>query len=156
VDPLTDLNHGRIAHGKSDKMTKPSPFFARIKGDVLLILSAVPRGRLVTFKQIGAHLDVMPRHVAYILAQLDPIEAATVPWFRAVPESGVLTTAKVAADGATQKSCLAEEGHVISEDGHIENFARQLVEVGKLRHGVPVQKRPEAAPKAASGPKRRR
>jgi len=137
-------------------MAKPSPFFARIKSDVLLIISAVPRGRLVTFKQVGAHLDVMPRHVAYILAQLDPIEAAAVPWFRAIPENGVLTTTKVAADGATQKRCLAGEGHVISDDGRIEAFERKLVEVGKLQHGVPVQKRPEAAPRAASRRKRRR
>jgi hypothetical protein len=50
-----------------------SPFFARIRRDVLAIARAVPPGQAVTYADIGAHLDVMPRHVAYILRTLpDP------------------------------------------------------------------------------------
>ncbi len=64
-----------------------SPFYARIKRDVLAILAVVPEGRLVTFTDAGRHLDVSPRHVAYILATLDAAEAdgcrGTAPWPRA-------------------------------------------------------------------------
>ncbi|MCU0891915.1 MAG: MGMT family protein [Sandarakinorhabdus sp.] len=50
-----------------------SPFYARIRADVLAIARAVPAGHAVTFSDIGRHLDVMPRHVAYILKMLpDP------------------------------------------------------------------------------------
>jgi hypothetical protein len=50
-----------------------SPFYARIRADVLAIARAVPAGHAITFADIGQHLDVMPRHVAYILKMLpDP------------------------------------------------------------------------------------
>lgn len=50
-----------------------SPFFARIKADVLAIARSVPAGQAITYADIGQHLDVMPRHVAYILKMLpDP------------------------------------------------------------------------------------
>jgi alkylated DNA nucleotide flippase Atl1 len=68
-------------------MAKGSPHFARIKKDVLTIVAAIPAGRLVSYKDIGEWLDVMPRHVAYILALLDPVDRAHLPWQRAVKES---------------------------------------------------------------------
>jgi len=50
-----------------------SPFYARIRGDVLAIARSVPPGQAITFADIGRQLDVMPRHVAYILKMLpDP------------------------------------------------------------------------------------
>lgn len=61
-----------------------SPFFARIKADVLMIVASIPEGQVVTFRDIGAHLDVMPRHVAYILKRLDAEERATFPAERVV------------------------------------------------------------------------
>jgi hypothetical protein len=61
-----------------------SPFYARIRADVLAILRAVPTGRAVTYADIGAHLDVPARHVAYILSQLADAEAAGVDPARAV------------------------------------------------------------------------
>jgi methylated-DNA-protein-cysteine methyltransferase-like protein len=56
-----------------------SPFFARIKADVLRIVASIPQGRVVGFADMGAHCDVAPRHVATTLAMLDPIAAATLP-----------------------------------------------------------------------------
>ncbi|MFO1148966.1 MAG: MGMT family protein [Alsobacter sp.] len=124
-----------------------SPFFARIKGDVLAVMQAVPAGRLVTLKDLGAHLDVAPRHVAYTLAQLDPIEAAAVPWHRAVAEAG---TVALRADGLgrLQRDLLEEEGHAVAPDGRILDLAARLVDPGALPHGVPRQSRPADAPPA--------
>lgn len=131
-------------------MGKPSPFFARIKRDILAIVATVPEGKLVTFKDVGLHLDVMPRHVAYILAMLDPIEATTLQWFRAVPEDGTLLTPKAGPDGKTQRELLASEGHQIAPDGRILNLGQKLANVTLLPHGVPVQTRPADAPKASA------
>lgn len=55
-----------------------SPFFARIRRDVLAIARAVPEGQAITYADIGHHLDVMPRHVAYILKMLPDPEAEGV------------------------------------------------------------------------------
>ncbi len=82
-----------------------APFFARIKGDVLRILSAVPPGRVVTFADVGAHLDVMPRHVAYILARLGPGEQARTPWHRAVAADGTLAAPTSDASASRRQRC---------------------------------------------------
>lgn len=73
-----------------------SPFFARIKADVLTILASIPEGGVVTFRDIGAHLDVMPRHVAYILKMLDDAERAAFPADRVVAKAeGALDVASL-------------------------------------------------------------
>ena len=56
-----------------------SPFFARIKADVVSIVAGIPQAGVVTFRDIGAHLDVMPRHVAYIVKMPDAEEGAAFP-----------------------------------------------------------------------------
>lgn len=136
-------------------MGKPSPFFARIKRDILAIVATIPEGKLVTFKDVGGHLDVMPRHVAYILAKLDPIESTTLPWFRAVPEDGTLMTPKAGPDGKTQREMLSSEGHQVAADGRILDLGQKLVDVGLLPHGVAIQKRPPDTPKATARRARR-
>lgn len=124
----------------------PSPFFARIKADVLAIVAAVPQGRVVTFADVGAHLDVMPRHVAYILVQLSEMEKATLPWHRAVAAEGTLGVPKSGAGGESQRALLAAEGAAFDPDGRITDFVARLAEVAALPHGVPKQTRPADAP----------
>jgi methylated-DNA-protein-cysteine methyltransferase-like protein len=125
-----------------------SPFFARIKGDVLRIVASVPAGRVVTFADLGAYLDVAPRHVAYILAMLDPIESTTLPWHRAVAADGRLGAAKAGPDGAAQRALLAAEGAAFDPEGRITDFVARCVAVDALPHGVPKQRRPADAPVA--------
>jgi methylated-DNA-protein-cysteine methyltransferase-like protein len=125
-----------------------SPFFARIKGDVLRIVAAVPAGRVVTYADVGAHLDVVPRHVAYILSMLSEMEKATLPWHRAVAADGRLGVPKSGAGGETQRARLAAEGAAFDPDGRITDFATRVVEVAALPHGVPKQSRPADVPKA--------
>ncbi len=131
------------------------PFFARIKQDVLEILQSVPAGRLVTFKDVGAHLDVVPRHVAYVLAQLDPVEAGVIPWHRAVGETGAVA---LTADslGRSQRDLLASEEHAIAADGRILDLAARMVDRSTLPHGVSRQTRLPDAPRPGAAPARRR
>lgn len=67
-----------------------SPAYARIKADVLAIVSALPPGKVTTHTLIGARLKVMPRHVAYILATLDEMDRECVPWHRVVARGGAI------------------------------------------------------------------
>jgi methylated-DNA-protein-cysteine methyltransferase-like protein len=131
-----------------------SAAFVRIRADVLAIVRAIPEGRVVTFKAIGAHLDVMPRHVAYILRMLTPEEKATIPWHRAVADSGVLDKPKFDGAGQSQADLLAAEGWLIDEQRALTGFARRQVTIAALDSGVPRQTRPAASRQAAPSAKR--
>jgi methylated-DNA-protein-cysteine methyltransferase related protein len=119
-----------------------SPAFARIKHDVLQIVDAVPEGKLCTFRAIGEHLDVMPRHVAYILSQLKPEEKMIYAWHRVVSDGGSLGVVKRHADGKTQAEMLEAEGLVVSKNSVAVSMARAFVEVSALGSGVAKQTRP--------------
>jgi methylated-DNA-protein-cysteine methyltransferase-like protein len=131
-----------------------SPFFARIRGDVLRIVEAVPAGRIVTYAEVGMHLDVVPRHVAYILSMLSEMEKASIPWHRAVAADGRLGVPKSGAGGGSQRALLAAEGAAFDPDGRITDFVARRVEVAALPHGVPKQTPPADAPKARPASRR--
>jgi methylated-DNA-protein-cysteine methyltransferase-like protein len=129
-----------------------SAAYARIRKDVLAIVAAIPRGRLLTHAAIGAHLDVMPRHVAYLLAMLEPHERATLPWHRVVGKDGALGR-RAGVDGRSQAELLAAEG-VPPTAGRITaaSLAAHSIAVVDLACDVPAQVRPPEA----SAPRRRR
>lgn len=130
-------------------MTRSSPFFQRIKRDVLTIAAAIPHGRLASFSEIGQWLDVVPRHVAYILSQLAPEEQAQVPWHRVVPADGVLARPKMNAFGMSQRELLRDEGVKVSDDGVIDGLKNRLMPIPELKIDLPRQKRPTGAPVAS-------
>jgi methylated-DNA-protein-cysteine methyltransferase related protein len=131
-----------------------SPAFIRIKADVLQIVAAIPKGRLCTFRSIGEHLDVMPRHVAYILTMLSDEEKNTLPWYRVVADDGSLGTAKFAADGQHQSVLLIAEGFTASSKAITAGLERALIAVPLLKSSVPKQTRPvETANTARNTPK---
>jgi methylated-DNA-protein-cysteine methyltransferase-like protein len=128
-----------------------SAAFIRIRAQVLQIVATIPRGRVCTFQSIGAYLDVMPRHVAYILSQLDDGEKMTVPWHRVVAGSGTLGAPRFAPDGRSQAQRLADEGVVIARNAVAPDLASRFVAAADLPHGLPQQTRP-----ASSLPARKR
>lgn len=119
-----------------------SPAFIRIKAQTLQIVAAIPASRVCTYRAIGAHLDVMPRHVAYILTMLDPVEKLEFPWFRVVGDDGALGTLKRNADGRTQAELLADEGLVVSNNSVAISMGHALIAVQALNSGVDQQTRP--------------
>ena len=104
-----------------------SAAYARIKADILRIVGAIPEGRVATFGDIGRHLDVMPRHVAYILAMLSDEEKARYPWHRVVADKGKLGKPKFNGFGISQAELLAAEGIDATDQGMIADFAARLV-----------------------------
>ncbi len=119
-----------------------SPAFIRIKRDVLTIMAAVPPGRVVTYVDVGRHLDIAPRHVAYILSTLDPLEKAGLPWHRAVAGDGGLGVPKHDGDGRSQAELLEEEGVAVGPGRRLRDLPAHIVPLESLPHGVPVQTRP--------------
>jgi methylated-DNA-protein-cysteine methyltransferase related protein len=131
----------------SDKQPMPaSAFFARIKAQVLQLTAAIPVGKVCTFQSMGEHLAVVPRHVAYILSQLEDGDKRSLPWHRVVSSDGSLGTPKTGADGTTQAELLRDEGLLISSNRIEPDFSRVFIAAGALESGLPKQTRPANAP----------
>jgi methylated-DNA-protein-cysteine methyltransferase related protein len=127
-----------------------SPFFVRIKGDVLKIVSAIPEGKCCTYASIGEHLDVVPRHVAYILSSLSDNEKANYPWYRVVGQDGALGQLKVSHWGAPQGELLRNEGLLIANNRLDLAFQRWFISASALESGVAQHTRPTDAPSGSS------
>ena len=102
-----------------------SEAFIRIKADVLSIVRDIPRGRVCTYAAVGRHLEVMARHVAYILATMTDEERTGVPWHRMVAESGAINRTKHGR-GAEQRVALHAEDVVITLHGVVADLATVL------------------------------
>lgn len=123
----------------------PSADFARIKDHVVAITMAIPDHRIMTFKAIADYLDVMPRHVAYILATLPDVLAEVVPWYRVVPESGALG----GAQHQKRRQLLVAEGYIFGDHGNLIDLQDLAIDPSAVASGVPKQLRPQA--KASEG-----
>jgi methylated-DNA-protein-cysteine methyltransferase related protein len=101
-----------------------SAAYARIKADVLAIVSKIPSGRLATHGALGNHLAVFPRHIAYVLATLDDIERDTVPWWRVVADGGAIGRHQRRDD---QMQRLKREGCAVAPAGIVQDFRDRVV-----------------------------
>ena len=118
-----------------------SQAFVRIKYDILQIVRAIPKGQVTTYKAISAHLDVMSRHVAYILTMLSDEEKLALPWYRVVGDKGKLGSPKKDGFGRFQADLLVNEGIEISR-GKVVDLESIFLPVGDLNCGVPQKTRP--------------
>jgi methylated-DNA-protein-cysteine methyltransferase related protein len=125
-----------------------SEAFIRIKTDVLCIVKTIPHGKLTSFQAVGYHLDVMPRHVAYILSMLSPEEKLALPWYRVTADKGLLGAVKLHADGRTQAALLMDEGVKFTAVSQVADYDKYFVEVKALKHGIALQTRPTELPRA--------
>jgi methylated-DNA-protein-cysteine methyltransferase related protein len=132
-----------------------SAAFVRIKADVLAIAARIPPGRVATHKQIGEHLQVMPRHVAYVLATLDELGREAVPWWRVVADGGAIGR-HLRRDEQMRR--LRDDGVVLSPVGIVQDLAeRWIADVDALIAGrvkaveVPSGGRPDANPSRSRG-----
>ncbi len=109
-----------------------SAAFIRIKADILGIVEAIPEGRVTTYGAIGRHLDVMARHVAYILTMLSDEEKARHPWYRVVGDKGRIGKPKFNGFGISQTELLQSEGISVSSEGYVDQFDTVLVATTKV------------------------
>ncbi|SFZ82303.1 methylated-DNA-protein-cysteine methyltransferase related protein [Devosia enhydra] len=124
-----------------------SPFFARIKSDLLQIVRSVPPGAVITYADLAGHLDISARQAAYILATLTPIEAETIPWHRVLASDGTLGASRKGKRGDAQRERLRREGHGFLGENLLD-FEALCRRVAELPHGLPPQTRPPDAPPA--------
>jgi methylated-DNA-protein-cysteine methyltransferase related protein len=99
-----------------------SSAFIQIKEDVLAIVTEVPVGNVTTYGAIGEHLNVMARHVAYILATLTDEERESLPWHRVVGNQGAIATGKLTARHRHQIEDLQAEGILCNAKNIVQNF----------------------------------
>jgi methylated-DNA-protein-cysteine methyltransferase related protein len=111
-----------------------STAFIQIKAGAIEITANIPVGHVTTYSAIGQHLNVMPRHVAYILTMLNLEEKLELPWYRVVAEKGAISLGKLTTRHHTQIDYLQQEGIQITTKNRIDNFdklfcsPRQLVD----------------------------
>ena len=75
------------------------PITSRTRERILVIVAAIPAGRVTTYGAIARRLRTTPRLVARVLASFSPEESRTLPWFRVVAANGVVSTMRLGAVG---------------------------------------------------------
>jgi methylated-DNA-protein-cysteine methyltransferase-like protein len=116
-----------------------STAYARIKADVLAIVTKIPEGRLTTYGAIGRHLDVYPRHVAYVLTTLDDLDRTRVPWWRVVADGGAIGRHQRRDDHIAR---LKAEGIPVAPAGIAQELAeRAIIDLANPPSGI--TKRPD-------------
>jgi methylated-DNA-protein-cysteine methyltransferase related protein len=113
-----------------------SAAFARIKRDVYAIAASIPKGKLSTFADIGAFLDVVPRQVAFLLALKNDEARESTPWYRVVADDGSLGTPKRDAYGRSQAELLQAEGVPVAADHRVTDLAKRRVKLTIKGTGV--------------------
>jgi DNA transformation protein and related proteins len=93
-----------------------SPAFARIERDVLRLVATIARGRVCSYGDLGAAIDVPARHVAYIAARLDKAARVQYPVHRLVGNGGALPKKP---EGI---SALLEAENITVANGKVRDF----------------------------------
>src|ERR1051325_8797579 len=102
-------------------MPKPkSKAFARIRAEVIRLLTLIPPGKFTTYGSIPVHVNVMARHVAFVMSSLTEQEAAELPWHRVVSRDARVSPNMDAALSKLQRRRLRGEGLKINAAGYIQ------------------------------------
>jgi methylated-DNA-protein-cysteine methyltransferase-like protein len=116
-------------------MPKPkSKAFARIRAEVIRLVGLIPPGKFTTYGSIAIHMNVMARHVAFVLSRLTEEEAVALPWHRVVARDARISPTMDAALARKQRRHLREEGLKIDRAGYIQNPDAHFHVVGIRRN----------------------
>jgi len=103
-------------------MPKPkSRAFTRIRAEVIRLVALIPEGKFTTYGAIATHMNVVARHVAFVLGRLTAEEAAALPWHRVVASDGQISPSMPPPLSRKQRTRLKAEGMRVSADGFIRN-----------------------------------
>jgi DNA transformation protein and related proteins len=92
-----------------------SPAFARLTSDIISIVNAVPRGRVITLDEIAAAIDVPVRHVAFIASQENKNADATTPWHRLIKRDGTIVIKSDKTRALLSKEKIKIMGDVVAD-----------------------------------------
>jgi DNA transformation protein and related proteins len=89
-----------------------SPAFQRIERDVLRLCSTIAAGKVCTYADLGAAIDVPARHVAYIVARLGDAARTANPVHRLVGADGTVSKAPGTAERLALEGVALKNGKV--------------------------------------------
>jgi methylated-DNA-protein-cysteine methyltransferase-like protein len=113
-------------------MTK-SIAFARIRAEVIRLVALIPEGKFTTYGSIAVHMNVVARHVAFVLSSLTEEEAATLPWHRVIGAEGRISPNMPPAAAKLQRARLKAEGLTIDRQGFVKDPDAHFHAVGRRR-----------------------
>ena len=103
-------------------MPKPkSKAFARIRAEVVRLVGLIPEGKFTTYGSIATHMNVVARHVAFVMRALTDEESAALPWHRVVSADARISQAMPPRLARTQRARLQAEGMKVDAKGFIQN-----------------------------------
>lgn len=105
-----------------------------MRAEVLRLLALIPPGKFTTYGSIAVHMNVQPRHVAFILARLTPGESDSLPWHRVVSADARLSPNMEPGLRARQQALLQAEGLTFDSRGFIQDSDSFFHVVGLRRN----------------------
>lgn len=116
-------------------MPKPkSAAFARIRAEVIRLMALIPEGKFTTYGSIAVHMNVMARHVAFVMSRLTEEESAMLPWHRVVGADARISPKMDPVLAKTQRERLGAEGMTINAAGFIQKDDAHFHSVGVRRN----------------------
>ncbi len=128
-----DSHRGSIVYDGAMPKAK-SKAFARIRAEVIRLVGLIPPGKITTYGSIAIHMNVMARHVAFVMSSLTEEESAKLPWHRVVSAEARLSPNMDAALSKVQRRRLKQEGLKISSPGYIQDSDAHFHIVGIRRN----------------------
>ena len=111
----------------------PSIAFKRIRAEVIRLVGLVPEGKFTTYGSIAVHMNVMARHVAFVMSRLTEEESERLPWHRVVGADARISPKMDAELARVQRERLEAEGMVIDQRGYIQDDEAHFHVVGPRR-----------------------
>ena len=116
-------------------MPKPkSKAFARIRAEVIRLVGLIPPGKFTTYGSIAVHMNVMARHVAFVMSRLTEEESKTLPWHRVVGAEARISPNMPPSSSKLQRKRLRSEGMKINTAGYIQEDEAHFHNVGPRRN----------------------
>ena len=103
-------------------MPKPkSQAFARIRAEVIRLVTLIPAGKFTTYGSLATHMNVAALHVSFVLGSLTEEESAALPWHRVVGAEGRISQSMPPKIARLQRMRLQAEGMKVNAKGFIQN-----------------------------------
>ena len=111
-----------------------SQAFARIRAEVIRLVGLIPPGKFTTYGSIAVHMNVVARHVAFVMSHLTPQQSEELPWHRVVSADARISPNMDASLAREQRRRLRREGFKINAAGYIQDPDPQFHTVGIRRN----------------------
>jgi methylated-DNA-protein-cysteine methyltransferase related protein len=111
----------------------PSIAFVRIRAEVIRLVALIPPGKFTTYGSIAVHMNVVARHVAFVMSRLTREEAEALPWHRVVGAEARISPKMDATLAQAQRERLEAEGVRVDAKGFIVDDEAHFHTVGIRR-----------------------